>query len=90
MCGESGLTTEGFVDAVAKVLETGELPEKSAPDSEMKPRRSFRRNYDVDVNKMASLFSSYDIDGNGAIDFEEFTEMAENLGIAPMKMAKEE
>lgn len=83
LCGEEGLTTEGFVDVVADVMKTGEFPAPRTKVGEMIAKRSFRRNHDTDDEKMKGLFASYDTDGNGSIDFEEFTEMAENLGIAP-------
>mmetsp|Transcript_5007 Transcript_5007/g.8950 ORF Transcript_5007/g.8950 Transcript_5007/m.8950 type:complete len:527 (-) Transcript_5007:5-1585(-) len=89
MAGAEGLTTEQFVEAVAQDMEerlvTGKAPVAKKVDKAVKPSRKFRRNYKVDEKKMRSLFSRFDVDGNGQINFEEFTSMALELGIAPLE-----
>jgi len=98
MAGASGLTTEQFVDSVAQDLAvrvpTGKAPEKvqaaESPQAEekqevVKVSRKYRRNYKVDDALMRDIFARFDKDENGMIDFEEFVELAVELGIAPMQ-----
>jgi len=90
MCGPEGFTTEQFVDTVAEDLATrvvtGKAPVSPDPvEKVVNPPRKFRRNYHVDEDRMRSLFGRFDVDGNGLISFEEFTEMALELGIAPQQ-----
>lgn len=93
MSGKTGLTTEQFVDSVAADLEarmaSGEMPTPYVPPAseEQYPSRKLRKNYKgVDEEAMLRIFSKWDADGNGAISFDEFAEMAVELGIAPMKI----
>ena len=76
LCGASGLTTEGFVEAVGLRLDNymtgvrdGSFDQTvSAPDS--------ATNEDflgIDMDRIKNRFEKYDRDGNGAIDLEEFT-----------------
>lgn len=94
MAGPEGSTTEQFVNTVAEdLLRRLESPdgtvlaemaaEGSAP--KVKVSRKFRRNYKVDEGKMQAMFARFDTDGNGKIDFEEFVELALELGIAPLE-----
>mmetsp|Transcript_122026 Transcript_122026/g.356494 ORF Transcript_122026/g.356494 Transcript_122026/m.356494 type:complete len:558 (-) Transcript_122026:458-2131(-) len=94
MAGPSGLTTEQFVDSVAEDLHvrltTGEVPAPrldnvAKQEEALHPPRKFRRNYKLDEDRMLELFGRFDIDGNGQISFDEFVEMAQELGIAPMR-----
>jgi len=93
MAGPSGLTTEQFVDSVAEDLakrlvspngtELADLPEKVS--EQIKVSRKYRRNYNVDEKAMEAMFARFDTDGSGKIDFEEFVELALELGIAPLQ-----
>jgi len=89
MAGPSGLTTEQFVDTVATDLHirlaTGQAPPPRPVDPKvLHPSRKFRRNYKFDEGKMRALFERFDTDANGQINFDEFAEMAVELGIAPL------
>jgi len=84
MAGPSGLTTEAFVDVVADRFSRyirGE--EYMVKPKVVKPDPKFRRNYDVDTEKVKKMFSEYDTDGDGAISLQEFEEMVFKLGVAP-------
>uniref|UniRef100_A0A7S4QKD9 EF-hand domain-containing protein n=1 Tax=Alexandrium monilatum TaxID=311494 RepID=A0A7S4QKD9_9DINO len=89
MAGPSGLTTEQFVDSVAEDLSqrlTGAKPVAPVvedPDHGKRVPRQYRRNFSVESEKMKSVFARFDTDGNGQISFEEFVDMALELGIAP-------
>ena len=95
MAGPEGQTTEQFVNWVAEDLgrrlesaDGAELADMAPQDAEtpvVKVSRKFRRNYKVDESKMGAMFARFDKDGNGKIDFEEFVELALELGIAPLE-----
>lgn len=85
LCGPSGLTTQDFIDKVGWRLDRYLSGESDEPKETFKPSGSdprYTRN--VDKEKIAEMFSSYDTDGNGQIDIEEFEEMVIKLGVAPM------
>lgn len=90
MAGPSGLTTEQFVESVgADITErlSGKKPLEAVledPDHGKRVPRQYRRNYSVEEAKMREFFSRFDTDGNGFICFEEFRDMALELGIAPV------
>merc|ERR1712178_115910 len=77
LLGPSGLTTEQFVDAVAKRL--------SRSDS-FKPTIHKGFGSEIDIDAMRHMFDDLDLDGNGTIDFEEFTQGLGKLGIQPRKL----
>jgi isocitrate dehydrogenase len=81
LCGPDGLSTEAFVDAVAQVLVTGDLP--AANEDDLKPSKKLRRNHDVDEDAVRAMFANYDVDGDGSISLEEFEEMLAHLNLAP-------
>jgi len=88
MAGPDGFTTEDFVDKVAWRLDRylrAHMVE-GPPEVPQKPPLKFRRNYNVDEDAIKEMFAAYDKDGNGTIDFEEFTEMMVKLGVAPKRM----
>jgi len=90
MSGPSGLTTEEFVDKVAwRLGRYLEGADEVLPKEVVKPDPRFRRNFDVDEEAVKEMFSLYDIDGSGSINFEEFLVMTHQLGIAPKKEPKE-
>jgi len=82
-CGPSGLTTEGFIDAVDKHMRTGEI---DGQDSDAASRDPARVNLDkVDMVAVHKMFSQYDSNADGTIDEEEFVRMLVKLNVAPMK-----
>lgn len=87
MSGPSGLTTEQFIDVVARRL--GHYVAQAADDAEdgtaVVADRRYRRNYNVDQNAVKEMFVQYDTDGNGTIDVEEFQELLVALGVAPLE-----
>jgi len=87
--GPQGLTTEQFVSTVAADIEQFmKAPEPPVPyvvppeEEEVKVERSFSN---VDEKAIKAFFDSFDTDKNGAISFDEFVDMAVELGIAPLK-----
>ena len=49
------------------------------------PDPRFRRNYQVDRERLESLFSEYDTNKQGAIGLNELESMLSKLGVAPLK-----
>merc|ERR1719171_1583302 len=82
LAGPEGNTTEKFCDAVAErithCLSGGSLPYRPKPEP---AKVSVAK--DIDTAKIKAMFSEYDTDGNGQIDYEEFQSMIIQLGIAP-------
>lgn len=92
IAGPTGLTTEGFVDTVAEDLEsrltTGQgLARSSVTDetSVVAPSRKYRRNYQIDEEKMREFFKRFDTNGDGTLTFAEFVDMSLELGVAPLR-----
>ena len=87
MSGPSGYTTEDFVAKVAWRLDRYlKMQYEEAPPPKLsEPSRKLRRNYNVDEEAVNRLFQKYDTNGDGSIDFEEFTRMVTKLGLAPLK-----
>jgi isocitrate dehydrogenase len=87
MSGPSGYTTEDFISKVAWRLQRylASQGEEMPPPVLREPDRRFRRNYDVDDAKVKQMFASYDRNGDGHIDYDEFTKMIAKLGLAPKK-----
>merc|ERR1712113_991333 len=86
LCGPSGYTTEKFVEAVAedltKRMASGKMPEPYTAPEEY---RAARKHPDVDEEAIKKFFERFDTNADGSISFEEFTDMAMELGIAPLK-----
>ena len=87
MSGPSGFTTEDFVAKVAWRLQRylAMQYDETPPPKLSEPDRKFRKNYDVDEEAVAHMFSKYDKNGDGAIDYEEFTRMLVKMNLAPHK-----
>jgi isocitrate dehydrogenase len=87
MSGPSGFTTEEFIRKVAWRLQRylAMQNDEAPPPKLAEPDRKFRRNLEA-VN---ALFYKYDKNGDGSIDFEEFTRMLVKLNMAPRKTKKE-
>eukprot|EP01063_Lacrimia_lanifica_P035785 TRINITY_DN6910_c0_g1_i1.p2 TRINITY_DN6910_c0_g1~~TRINITY_DN6910_c0_g1_i1.p2 ORF type:complete len:513 (+),score=251.68 TRINITY_DN6910_c0_g1_i1:55-1593(+) len=84
MAGPSGLTTEQFTEVVAARLQrylAGNYEEEAEVDAKIERDSSSK----IDTDAVKALFSKYDLDGNGTIDYEEFEQMIVKLGVAPMK-----
>jgi len=85
LSGPTGLTTEQFVDSVAADLTarmaTGEMA-VAYVEPPAKGKR-VKRSETVDEDAMKAFFDTFDTDGDGSIDFEEFAQMALELNIAP-------
>jgi len=89
LAGPSGLTTEQFVDAVANRIISGDVQPLPAPISRsdsFKPTIHKGFGTEIDVDAMRHMFDDLDLDGNGSIDFEEFTQGLGKLGIQPRKL----
>ena len=87
MCGDAGLTTEEFVDYIASQL-SGEDADIVLKKTSVQREGSFEPNLDlsaVDEEAMRELFHELDLDGNGSIDFVEFSRGLTKIGVAPRK-----
>jgi len=87
MSGPSGFTTEDFIMKVAWRLQRylAAQYEEAPPPTLREPDRKFRRNYDVDEAQINEMFQRFDKNGDGYIDFEEFTRMLVKMNLAPHK-----
>ncbi|CAL1135213.1 unnamed protein product [Cladocopium goreaui] len=91
LMGPNGLTTEKFVEWVAKNLEARMAKEGPAEiftgeKVEAAPSKKLRKRYQaVDEDAMKAFFDKFDTDANGTISFDEFVDMTLDLGIAPLK-----
>lgn len=90
MSGPSGFTTEDFIDKVAWRLNRylAQQTDEAPPPVLKEPSRKFRKNYNVDLEKVNEMFSQYDVNGDGSIDLEEFTDLLVHLNLAPAKATK--
>lgn len=81
--GETGLTTEDFVDYVGAHLTLQTFHETSISIEKGKlvaPKADERF---VDIGAMKKMFEDLDLDGNGSIDFDEFVAGLSRLGVQP-------
>lgn len=85
MSGPSGFTTEDFIGKVAWRLQRylAMQYDEAPPPRLAEPDRKFRRNYDIDLEAVNVMFNKYDKNGDGSIDFEEFTRMLVKMNLAP-------
>ena len=90
MSGPSGFTTEDYIAKVAWRLQRYLVAqdEEAPPPKLHEPDRKFRRNYDIDVEACNALFSKFDTNGDGQIDYQEFEAMMVKLNLAPKKLKK--
>jgi hypothetical protein len=87
LCGPEGLTTEEFVDHIASML-SGEDADVVLKKTSVKREGSFDpivNTASVDEDAMRQLFHEMDLDGNGSIDYNEFSKALTRLGVAPRK-----
>mmetsp|Transcript_21720 Transcript_21720/g.21880 ORF Transcript_21720/g.21880 Transcript_21720/m.21880 type:complete len:536 (+) Transcript_21720:61-1668(+) len=87
MAGEAGLTTEEFIDKVAWRMGryfAKKVEEEGLEDKTLVPDLSFRRNYNVDKDALASMFQEYDQNNDGSIGLDDLEKMLAKLGVAPM------
>merc|ERR1712070_729850 len=76
MSGPTGFTTEDFVAKVAWRLNRYLANDEDGPAPVLaEPSREYLRQYNVDTEKLKGMFSKYDTDKSGAINYKEFAEM---------------
>eukprot|EP00945_MAST-04E_sp_MAST-4E-sp1_P006584 g6584.t1 len=80
LCGPDGLTTEAFVDTVAKRM--GGIPAALTRQESFSPKRLAGWNA-VDEEAVKELFTEFDTDGSGNINFQEFCVALSKLGVQP-------
>lgn len=76
LCGPSGLTTEQFVDHIAAMMQI-------SADYTITTTAKPALKDDFDEALVRKMFEDLDTDGNGTIDFEEFTSALIRLNIQP-------
>lgn len=86
LSGPGGLNTEDFVAKVGwrlgrylKMLEDSE----EIPERDIVPSRQHDTQAAIDLSQVDTMFATYDLNGDGKIDKEEFTDMLVKLGVAP-------
>jgi hypothetical protein len=87
LCGDDGLTTEEFVDHIAAMLSGADV-DVALDKVSVQREGSFEPQVDlaaVDEDAMRQLFEELDLDGNGNIDYVEFSRGLTRLGVAPRK-----
>ena len=84
LCGPEGLTTEDFIaEITARIGDKATQKREPVTRQPSKVDRQLRRNYQVDTEAIAEMFSKYDTDRNGMVDQDEFAQMLIDLDIAP-------
>lgn len=88
LCGDEGLTTEAFVGHISSMMTTDD-PAKPIMSREkslsLKPKVAAAKVDDFDEAIVRRMFEDLDTDGNGTIDFDEFTSALIRLNIQPRK-----
>lgn len=87
MSGPTGYTTEDFISKVAWRVQRylAQQEEEEKPPELEEPSRTYRRNWNVDMDAVKDIFDKYDKNGDGRIDMAEFTRMLVKMGLAPQK-----
>merc|ERR1712072_75566 len=86
LCGPEGLTTEQFIAAVQdrfRGVEISDLQARYNVASKEKVDKAEVIKDNVDFEAIKGMFDLYDVDNNGTIDVDEFSEMIIKLGVAP-------
>merc|ERR1711998_398263 len=90
LCGADGLTTEAFVAEIAsRINQETEVKTKAEQLMALNlspPKRSDTFSpapANVDMEAIRAMFEDLDLDGNGSIDFEEFSTGLIRLGVQP-------
>merc|ERR1712216_149224 len=100
LCGPDGLTTEAFIDNISaridvpkikrELTKTKEEHLKSlTADPPARQQTVTPELFNVDIDAMRRMFEDLDLDGNGTIDFEEFSTGLVRLGVQPSKYYEE-
>ena len=79
MAGSDGLTTEQFVEHVSRQLHGEPAPPPRGNQAIVSAAD------DVDVAAMRQMFHDLDTNGDGSIDFDEFSRGLARLGVQPSK-----
>jgi len=85
LCGAEGLTTEEFVKAVKKRLESQNPADHRAP-LEATQVDMMGEARTADLERMREMFDALDVDKNGTLDFKEFVLAMRKLGVTPRKL----
>jgi len=89
LCGEDGLTTEQFIAEIASRIDSVEGTSKSEQLKKLSlspPKRSETVTPaldNVDIDMVREMFDDMDTNGDGTIDFDEFTSAVIRLGVKP-------
>ena len=84
LCGPRGLTTEGFIDIVAKRMSG--IPSGLTRTESFNPAAMVGWKK-IDQDAVRELFEEFDADKSGVINFEEFCVALSRLGIQPRDWA---
>jgi len=85
LCGDSGLTTEGFINAVAEHLKGEEKPILAVKET----KKVEKNQKNANLGQMREIFDELDVNKDGELSFEEFAKLAVRLNIAPKTGVKE-
>lgn len=90
LCGPQGLTTEAFVAEVAKHLSSDKAYESDVDVTEVTYTPAEPQDDSYDQEFVNNLFETFDTDGNGSIDAEEFAAALKKMRVVPKKLEFEQ